>query len=97
MKTNVAVTSIRTYRDLRGVLGDWEWKVYLAIREHPGKTRRELARILQTDSSSIAGRVNPMVEAGLVAEERLGTICSISGRPAGRLTVARNYQGKVCE
>jgi DNA-binding MarR family transcriptional regulator len=95
VKTNVAVTSIKTYHDLRGVLGEWEWRVYLAIRKHPNLTRREIADLLGTDSSSVAGRVHPMVESGLVVEHREGTVCSITGKRAGRLMASRDLQGKL--
>lgn len=92
MKTNVAITSLKTYHDLQGVLGEWEWRVYLAIRQHPGKTRRELAVLLNTDSSTVSGRVHAMVQSGLLIEERAGTRCSVSGKRAGRLTAARDWK-----
>ena len=92
MKTNVSPTSLSTYRDLQSCMGEWEWNVYCAIRANPRKTRRELAELLDTDSSSVSGRVNSLTEAGLVLEDREGTYCSITGKRAGRLYVNNRWR-----
>lgn len=96
MKTKMNINSLKTYSDLREKLGPQEAEVYWAVLGNPGKTRRNLATILRKttgnplwESSTVSARVNDLVAEGLLEDRQGGERCSESGRPAGRLYVAK--------
>jgi DNA-binding MarR family transcriptional regulator len=92
MKTKMNVNSLKTYHELREALGRQEMNVYWAALSYPGKTRRELEDLTGIRQSSISGRVNKLIQGGLIEDRHDGTPCSITGRPAGRLFITRTFK-----
>ena len=68
MRTNVKDTSIDAYDDLRHTikLGKMQQEVLDAMKPKIIYTRRELSRLTNLETSSIAGRVNELIEAGFI-------------------------------
>ena len=68
MRTNVKDTSIDAYDDLRHTikLGKMQQEVLSVMKPKTLYTRRELSRITKLETSTIAGRVNELIEAGFI-------------------------------
>lgn len=95
MKTNVNPMSIATYHDLEAALGEQECDVYRAVVRYPGRTRRELEELTGIRQSSISGRANKLVDCKLLEDRHGESRCSVTGRSAGRLYVAKRFVGMV--
>lgn len=78
----VKSTSITAYREHKrsGSAATQRLRILknLARRKHPA-SRRQLAGVLTMDVSSVAGRVNELVESGDIAVTDDKMICPISG------------------
>lgn len=68
MMTNVKETSIDAYDDLRHTikLGNMQQQVLKVMKPKTIYTRRELSSITNLETSTIAGRVNELIEAGYI-------------------------------
>ena len=90
MKTNVAITSIRSYHALResGFKGQ-----HAAILSHMEPdaiySRRQLANMTGIETSAVAGRINELVDRGVV--EQCGLMrCPVTGRTVSAVKVVCN-------
>lgn len=84
MKTQMASTSLEAYNDMRlsGSLSRRQYEVMVCMHELRKATRREIAKALDWDTGSIAGRVNELVEIGALTE--CGTTkCKRTGKTVG--------------
>ena len=68
MKTKMKQTSINAYTDLKEnyTLGNMQQKVLDVMKQNQLYTRRELANLTGMETSSIAGRVNELLQYGLL-------------------------------
>lgn len=84
------MTSLNAFNEIssNGVLGLQEQLVLDCIRENPKFTRKQVARYLDLDVSSVSGRVNGLMNKNLVTDSKKGK-CPISGKVVGLLEVVR--------
>jgi DNA-binding Lrp family transcriptional regulator len=68
MKTNVAITSLASYWAMRDAdeLPGRELEVFEALAKHGPMTREEIAFVTRMKEGSACGRVNKLMERGLV-------------------------------
>jgi len=68
MKTNVKKTSIKAYNSLKisSLLGHMQLVVLNSMRKNKIYTRKEIAHKLNIETSTIAGRMNELIEKGFV-------------------------------
>lgn len=89
MKTNVATSSIKTH-DALVANGELEPKESLIIAKmRPGRiySRRELSKITRLETSCVAGRVNRLVEIGVL--EIVGNMrCPLTSRSVEAVKLA---------
>jgi DNA-binding MarR family transcriptional regulator len=91
MRTNVKDTSIDAYDDLRHTikLGKMQQDVLNVMKPNTIYTRRELSRITKLETSTIAGRVNELIEAGYI--DVVNKIkCPITNKTVEALTLTEN-------
>jgi hypothetical protein len=84
MKTAMSCASIETYHQIGAITADLQLSI-LALFE-PGivMTRKEIAKRLELETSTVAGRCNELLHANRLIES--GTKrCQISGRVVGAL------------
>ena len=85
MKTNVAETSIDNYIKsiALGITQKQERVIVAALLANPGgMTRKEIAKMLDMDTGTVAARVNALVSRGAIEEDGKRE-CFISGRTVG--------------
>lgn len=84
------MTSLRAFDEIKsnGTLGFQEQLIYDYIKRKPKLTRKQIARELELDVSSVSGRVNGLMNKRLVTDEKRGK-CPISGKEVGLLEVVR--------
>lgn len=90
MSQAVQTSSIETYHQLEdsGTAGRIRDRVFRFIREHKYCTRRQVAHSLELETSCVAGRVNELITAGLVAETEQHVRCPITKRMVNGLREA---------
>jgi len=73
MRTEVRQSSIDVYHSLQSKFGAQTCKIMAFMNENPqhGFTRREIAKYLSIETSSVAGRVNELVKNGELVEFQL--------------------------
>lgn len=71
MKTQVAETSLRAFRDLQheGALAPQEQRVVEAIRQFGAMTRDEIAERTGMRLSAVCGRCKSLIDAGRLQEQ----------------------------
>ena len=81
MRTEVRQSSIDVYHSLQSKFGAQTCKIMAFMNENPqhGFTRREIAKYLSIETSSVAGRVNELVKNGDLIELPVKRKCSITG------------------
>jgi DNA-binding MarR family transcriptional regulator len=81
MRTSVRETSLNTYHSLQSKFGAQTCKIMAFMNENPQHnfTRREIASYLSIETSSVAGRVNQLVNDGDLIELPIKRKCSITG------------------
>jgi predicted HTH transcriptional regulator len=79
MKTKMKQTSINAYTDLKEdfTLGNMQQKVLDVMKQNQLYTRRELSNLTSMETSSIAGRVNELLQYG-VLEVNEKVVCPYS-------------------
>jgi predicted ArsR family transcriptional regulator len=95
MKTNVAQTSLVTFRALKdgGHLSPKEHEVMDLMDLGYAMTREQIADALGWKEASVCGRVNALVTSGLLVEEAGGK--TTSGRPAKYVRIPRKGQAEL--
>lgn len=106
---SVATTSIDAYHDHRdtGKLGQQAQQILSAMIEGERYSRRELARALGMELSSVCGRVNELLQIGLLAEgeprrcsithKRINPVFKTNGiKPSCPPCNNHCYQGRDC-
>lgn len=87
-----STTSIDNYHlhQRSGKLGDQEQAVLDFLAQHPGKnfSRSELSEAIALRLSSVCGRVNKLLELGLISE-RSKRACSITGKTISPVRIVR--------
>jgi predicted HTH transcriptional regulator len=93
MKTNVASTSLAAYDAIAGTLtAECHKKIVEAMQSGDFFTRKQIARILDMETSSVSGRVNELIELGVI--EVSGQIsCPISSRMVEAIKLAPQQKG----
>lgn len=98
MKTAVSDTSIEQYHAHRasGILSRQQQTVYAFLCRSPWKdyTRKEIARALNMEPGTVAGRVNELRDELHLLEELPSRRCSISGKVAHPVRV-RTIQAEL--
>lgn len=83
MKTKVRNTSREAYREIEaeGLTGTQKRQIYLCLEtvDKP-LSRREISKYLGLETSSVAARVNAMIEDGHLEEIPKAMPCPITGR-----------------
>lgn len=88
MKTNVAETSINAYHNLinTGTLTKRQAELMAYMETVGAVTRRQIAKALEWDTGSAAGRVNELVALGKL--EEIGTVkCPKTGKTVGLVCI----------
>jgi predicted transcriptional regulator len=95
MKTHVAQTSLDTFRALKdgGHLTPKEHEVMDLMDLGYSMTREQIADALGWKEASVCGRVNSLVNCGLLIEEAGGK--TASGRPAKYVRIPRIGQTEL--
>jgi len=85
---SVRPTSIRAYNEIKadGTLSFQEQLIFSYIERNPKKTRKQIARALEIDVSSVAARANKLLEKRLITDATKGK-CPLSGKTVGLLEV----------
>jgi hypothetical protein len=88
MKTNVTYSSLAAYDHIKAhITGECHRKILAVMLDELIYTRKQIARMLSMETSSIAGRVNELVEMGEI--EVCGQIrCPVSGRMVEAIKLA---------
>lgn len=88
MQTNVQETSIQCYHSHQQQFKTQEEIIYdwIATHNKPAPTRREIAKAINLETSSVAGRVNELLAKKLI-EESGKRKCSITGIRASTLII----------
>ncbi len=98
MKHNVRVASIQAYRKLKeqGIINAQELEIvtYLLQTGNKAMTRREICEGTGMLISSVAGRVNSLIEKKVLAES-FNRICKISGMTVTPVYVKIDNQGEI--
>ena len=84
------MASLKAFNEIavNGVLGLQEQLILNYIKENPKVTRKQIARSLNLDVSSVSGRVNGLMNKNLVIDDKKGK-CPISGKVVGLLEVLK--------
>jgi len=69
-----------------GTLTFQEQLILTYIQRNPKQTRRQVAKALDLDTSTVSGRVNGLLEKRLVTDTKKGK-CPLSGKTVGLLEV----------
>ena len=95
MQPSVRETSIAAYHELRddGKLTAKQQQIIDYLHRHPGAvfSRLEISRAIDMPINCVAGRVNELLEKGVI-EEADQRLCRISGR---RINPIRLKQGRL--
>ena len=95
MQTSVRETSVAAYHELRddGKLTAKQQQIIDYLHRHPGAvfSRLEISRAIDMPINCVAGRVNELLEKGVI-EEADQRPCRISGR---RINPIRIKQGRL--
>lgn len=81
-------TSKQVYKEINadGTTSKQQGKIISYLKVHPNVTRREIAQAMGIDVSSVAGRVNELINANVLSEHPRRK-CSISGRSAHPVSI----------
>lgn len=92
MKTNVTYSSLAAYDHIQAqITGECQRKIIANMRPGVIYSRKQLARMLGMETSSIAGRVNELIEQREI--EVCGHIrCPISSRQVEAIKLARKQR-----
>lgn len=84
------MTSLMAFDEIQknGTLGFQEQLIYNYIKNNPKLTRKQIAKDLDLDTSTVSGRVNGLINKKLVTDEKKGK-CPISGKEVGLLEVIK--------
>ena len=84
------MTSIRAFEEIQsnGTLGFQEQLIYNYIKNNPKLTRRQIAKDLDLDTSTVSARVNGLLNKNLITDEKKGK-CPISSKEVGLLEVIK--------
>lgn len=92
MRTAVADSSIQNFHLHRasGKLGEQQARIFAFMVKncHKSFTRKELARALNMEPGTVAGRVNELIHGLHLLEELPIRTCAVSGRSAHAVRVA---------
>jgi DNA-binding Lrp family transcriptional regulator len=88
MLTNVTSSSLAAFDSIQAhIMGDSQRKIVEAMRPDTFYTRKQLARMLGMDTSSVSGRVNELIKDEVI--EVVGQIrCPISKRMVEAIKLA---------
>jgi DNA-binding Lrp family transcriptional regulator len=80
MRTNVTATSLAAHDSIAGTItADCHRKIIAAMQAEIFYSRKQIARMLGMETSSVAGRVNELIDLGVI-EVVSQIICPISNR-----------------
>lgn len=82
------MTSLMAFDEIQknGTLGFQEQLIYNYIKNNPKLTRRQIAKDLDLDTSTVSARVNGLLNKNLITDEKKGK-CPISSKEVGLLEV----------
>ena len=84
------MTSLMAFDEIQknGTLGFQEQLIYNYIKNNPKLTRRQIAKDLDLDTSTVSARVNGLLNKNLITDEKKGK-CPISSKEVGLLEVIK--------
>jgi len=80
MKTNVTDSSLASYDNLKAhIMGECQRKIISVMQPGQVYTRKQISRLTDMETSSVAGRINELLDAEVV--QVIGSIrCPISNK-----------------
>ena len=78
---SVAETSVMAYKEHRatGKVGSQAMYIFEALEFNKGYSRREIVEITGLELSSVCGRINEMLQSGMI-EELVPRKCNVTGK-----------------